>query len=96
MLNHRGTESTELVFFLPDRETAIGQKSATLLVSFLAVNIVGQSQPCTTRLPVAEAQMFFPGRRLPAREKSYILCVLCASVVQSNLPNALCAMRYLS
>ena len=35
IFHHRGTESTELILFLPDRETAIGQKNSALRASFL-------------------------------------------------------------
>jgi hypothetical protein len=35
IVHHRGTESTEGILFLPDRETAIGQKNSALRALFL-------------------------------------------------------------
>jgi hypothetical protein len=56
------------LYFLPDRETAIGQKIAALRArsSTLGVHANGWSQ---ARELSPETEALFPGRRLPAREK---------------------------
>ena len=66
--NHGDTESTER-FFLPDRETAIGQEIAALWAgSSTPFASCQRLEPAKELSPQAEA--LFPGRRLPAREKT--------------------------
>jgi hypothetical protein len=78
--HHGGTESTEGTLFLPDRETAIGQKNEPSGHDPVAGWFYAHGWRHAIELsPKAEA--LFPGRRLPAREKISLLGGLCVSVV---------------
>jgi hypothetical protein len=82
--NHGDTESTERIF-LPDRETAIGQtgnppkgwdskRSAEKISQPFGHDLVHRwldINGCSRAKELSpEAKALFPGRRLPAREKS--------------------------
>jgi hypothetical protein len=82
LVNHRGTERN---FVLPDRETAIGQtgnppegwdsKRSAEKKTQLSGQFMCKQQSYLDQCSVAEvlppkAEALFPGRRLPAREKS--------------------------
>ncbi len=65
LVNHRDTESTERNLVLPDRETAIGQKTQP------SGQFLCKQQPYLEQCSIAEvlpptAEALFPGRRLPA------------------------------
>ena len=83
--NHRDTESNEGTIFLPDRETAIGQTGNPPEGWDSKRSAEKRSQPCGHDLVAGwlcvngciqgkelspEAEALFPGRRLPAREKT--------------------------
>ena len=78
--NHRDTESTERIIFLPDRETTIGQEIAALRARSSSWVASCQRLDQGSRA-FAEGGGSFPWPSSPGQGKNNILSVLCASVV---------------
>ncbi|MGD8694397.1 MAG: hypothetical protein PVI74_11140, partial [Syntrophobacterales bacterium] len=78
------------LFFLPDRETAIGQEIAALRARSSNRVASGQRLDPGSRA-FAAGEGSFPWPSSPGQGKNNILCVLCASVVNlhSGFPRPL-------